>query len=77
MNKIELLNEIKNIMQRDEDITVDMKVSNLPEWDSLSIMSIVALYEEKFHKTFQYKDIQEVNTLDDLINLVSDKLDQI
>ena len=75
MTKSELLEEIKETLQRDEDISFDMKLEDIEEWDSLANISMISLYDELFEIIVTSDDLKKFNTVDDLISLVSDKLD--
>ncbi len=75
MTKLELLEEIKETLQRDEYLTVDMKLEDVEEWDSLANISMISLYDELFETIVTANVLKSCNTVDDLINLVSDKLD--
>lgn len=75
MTKLELLEEIKETLQRDEDVSLEMKLEDIEEWDSLATISIISLYDELFETIVKTNDIDNCKTVTDLVNLVSDKLD--
>lgn len=72
MTKIELLEEIKEMLQRDESISFDMKLEDIEEWDSLAKISIISLYDELFETTITTNHLISCKTINDLVNLVSD-----
>ena len=39
MTRFELLEEIRETLQRDEDISLSMKLRDIEEWDSLALIS--------------------------------------
>ena len=74
MTKIELLDEIKETLQKDEDITLDMRLEDIEEWDSLANISMISLYDQLFDVIVTSDDLRKCGTVDDLIALVSYKL---
>jgi acyl carrier protein len=74
MTKVELLEEIKETLQRDEDISFDMKLDNIEEWDSLAVISLMSLYDELFSVMTTNADIEQCKTINDLINIVANKI---
>ncbi len=75
MTKNELVFEIKEILQRDEELEFSYKLEDVQEWDSLAIISIIALYDELFGTKVTNKDLKNCEIVQDLVNLVKDKLD--
>ncbi len=75
MNKSELLDEIKETLQRDEEISLSMKLEDLEEWDSLANISMISLYDQLFGVIVTSETIEDCETLDDLVKLVADKID--
>ena len=74
MTKVELLEEIKEVLQRDEDISFEMKLEDIEEWDSLANISMISLYDQFFGIIVTADKLKECQTVNDLIELVSDKL---
>lgn len=75
MTKIELLEEIKETLQRDEDISLEMNLEEIEEWDSLANISMISLYDELFGIVVTANNLTKCQTVNDLVNLVTDKLD--
>lgn len=75
MTKVELLEEIKETLQRDEEISFEMKLEDIEEWDSLANISMISLYDQLFEIVVTADKLKECKTVNDLIELVSDKLD--
>lgn len=75
MTKTELLNELQDVLQRDEELSFNMKLSDLDEWDSLAYISIISLYDQLFNKVITTYEIEKCVSIDDVINLVSDQLE--
>lgn len=75
MTKAELLEKIKNdVLQREDDISFEMSLNEIEEWDSLAIISTISLYDNLFGIVFTVNKIRECKTINDLINLVADRL---
>ena len=74
MKKEELLIKIKDLLLRKDPINPSMKLSEIEEWDSLAIISIISLYDKNFSTVITVEKINKCETIKDLINLVSDKI---
>lgn len=68
MNISEFMDELQNIMQRDDPIHPDDKLSEMEEWDSMSIMSCMVWYESRLGIQHPFKFYQELKTVQDLID---------
>ncbi len=75
MTKVELLKEIKETLQRDEGISLEMKLEDIEEWDSLANISMISLYDQLFEVIVTVDKLKECQTVNDLVELISDKLD--
>jgi acyl carrier protein len=75
ITKIELLEEIKVTLQREEGLALDAKLEEIEEWDSLAYISIISLYDRLFDFIITIDKLKNCKTINDLIKLVSDKLD--
>ena len=67
MNREEFLEELQDLLQRDDPLTPDMELRDLPEWDSLSMMSLAAFFDEHFNMTLAFADFEALITVDDLL----------
>ena len=76
MTKKELLEEIKLTLQREEEIAFETELVEMEEWDSLAYISIISLYDRLFDFIITIDKLKKSKTIDDLINLVSNKLDK-
>ena len=74
MKKKELLIKIKDLLLRKDPINSSMKLSEIEEWDSLAIISVISLYDKNFSTVITVEKINKCETIKDLINLVSDKI---
>ena len=76
ITKIELLEEIKITLQREGEVSLDTKLEEMEEWDSLAYISIISLYDRLFNFIITIDKLKKSRTIDDLIQLVSNKLDK-
>ncbi|KHD06423.1 hypothetical protein PN36_17485 [Candidatus Thiomargarita nelsonii] len=74
MTKDELLNAINEIMQREEPLTDDMLLSSLEDWDSMSVLSVMTLFDTEFQIVLTTEHVMNAKTVADLISLAKDKL---
>ncbi|HEB9314153.1 acyl carrier protein [Campylobacter coli] len=73
MTKTEFLEELKEAMHRDEDLSEDMLLDDIDEWDSLAFVSIMVLFKNLFEIKITGEDLKNCQKVGDLINLA--KLD--
>lgn len=69
MNREEFLKEFCNILQV-ESIDINEKLSDIPEWDSLSMIAIMAFLDKKFNLKVSIKDIQDFETFNNIIKFL-------
>jgi len=50
-----------------ENLSADMILRDLEEYDSLAVMSIIALVSENFSLKLNANDFESINTLEDLL----------
>lgn len=74
MKKEEFLVELEDVLQREEPCNETDDLNSYEEWDSLSKMAIMAYYDKNFGVKLTLKDLKEINTVTDLINLAGDKI---
>jgi len=60
--------EIENV----ESLTAETEFRELDEWSSLSVMLIIAFYDEEFEKQIGDKDIANCKTINDLYKLATE-----
>jgi acyl carrier protein len=67
MNQAEFLEELQDLLQRDDPLSPDLELRDLPEWDSLSMMSIAAFFDRHFNQTLTFPDFESFQTVADLL----------
>lgn len=57
--------------------TVDLnaKIADVPEWDSMAILSFIAFIEDKFEIVLEGDQITQVTTFKELFGLLGDKIE--
>lgn len=71
MTENDFLNVMKDdILDTDIEITMDMKLADIEEWDSLSLVSFVGMARAKVGKKIDFKIVNGVDTIGDLYNLM-------
>ena len=75
MNKSELLLEIDEILELDTGtLTGNEVLEDLEDWDSLAVITYIALIDEKLDHVLEGEQLVECETVNDLIALVADQL---
>lgn len=65
------LQNLADILDIDvEQLTIDMYLSDIEEWDSLSVISFVAMADIKYGKQLKAPDVRKLQTVQELFDLV-------
>ena len=70
MTKEIFLERLADILDVEDEITLDTNLSELEEWDSLSIVSYVAMANAACGKKVDVKSVREAVTIQDLYDLL-------
>ncbi len=62
----EFLTEMRDVLQTDTELNLDMVLGDLEEWDSLSIMATMAFIDKNFGVKLRVADIKAMKTIGDL-----------
>lgn len=57
-----------------EQITLELTIGSIPQWDSLGHLGLVSALEEGFGITFDVDELFEVESLADLVRLLENEL---
>ena len=66
MTNEEFLTEMQDVLQTEEDLSMDTVLEDLDEWDSLSVMATMAFLEKSFNVKTTMKDYKEMKTIGDI-----------
>ena len=68
MNEKEKLALLEEIMELNEGtLSVDDVLEDYVEWDSITALSLIAVMDEKFHKTISGENIKNMKTVSDVL----------
>ncbi len=71
MTNQEKLQLLEEIMELDEGtLKEDMLLSDIDEWDSISLLSFMAMMDEKFSKNITGSEVKIQKTVGDLMSLM-------
>ena len=66
MNREQFLEEMIEVLQTEEEITMETVLADLEEWDSLSIMSTMAFLNKNFGVKTSMADYKTMITIEDV-----------
>ncbi|MDE7367687.1 MAG: acyl carrier protein [Lachnospiraceae bacterium] len=73
MTKQEKIESIAEILDLEvEDIKEDAVLEEYEEWDSVAILSFIALLDEKFGKAVKGAEIRKLTTVKDLMDMMEE-----
>jgi len=65
------LNELKETLEIDDvELDEETNLKELEEYDSLSVLSIIAMIDENFGKRISGQDFQSITTVGSLMELI-------
>ena len=75
IKKEEFLDSLKEALEveDDETLTMDTNLKDLEEYDSLSVLVIVAMVDKKYKKQISSSDFEKVTTVSSLISLIGEE----
>ena len=76
MNILNFINEIEEsvVMVDKGSLKLDTVLSDLEEWDSLAIISVIALIDSQFNITVNSEKLKSCVTVGDIIDIIKDKI---
>ncbi len=72
MTRDEFLLELAELLEIDEVLHIDTSLQDMEEFDSLAIMSLIALIDDNFDMTVSGEKLGECGTVTDLIALIGE-----
>jgi len=73
MKKGEFIDELKDALEiegEDQQITLETNLKDLEEYDSLSVLAIIAMIDKNFGKQIPSADFVKVTTVGSLMELI-------
>jgi acyl carrier protein len=62
---------IRDTLQRDDALEMNTRLEEITEWDSLSMMAVLALGARNFGKRLNLSEIKKAQTVEDLYVLLT------
>ena len=76
MSKQKFLLLLDELFEEDPNtLTGEERLQDIEIWDSLTALGFIALVDEQFNTILSGNDIENCETVNDLVNLVSQNLD--
>lgn len=72
MSKEEFIDDLKELLSSDSDISLTTDLFDIDEWNSYSAMAFIDLFETKYNKKIDVFSIAEAVYVEDLFNIVKD-----
>ena len=71
MNRDDFLTKLEDILQYEGDnkLSFHTNLLDLDEWDSISIISVVAFLDSEFGKKITVADLQDIDTVEDIARM--------
>jgi len=69
-NFIDELKEALEVEDEDQEITLETNLKDLEEYDSLSVLSIIAMIDKNFNKQISSSDFVKITTIKSLMDLI-------
>lgn len=76
MKKSEFIKKLKEVLEiEDKEITEETNLQNLEEFDSLGVMSVIALVDESFGKKLSFSSgkFRSITTVNSLIKIIGEE----
>jgi len=70
---IDELKETLEIEDEDQEITLETNLKELEEYDSLSVLSIIAMIDKNFGKQIPSKDFARITTVKSLMDIIGEE----
>jgi len=75
MTKIELLEKIAEALETEIVLSEDTNIIDIEEWDSLSSLSMIALFDELFSYKLNRSQLNDLKVIKDLIDPIAYQLE--
>lgn len=75
MTKAEFLNHLEELLEAERGtLTGGEACADLDNWDSLAVLSYMALLDREFKLKVPWEQVQKCRTVDDLVALAGDRV---
>lgn len=66
----EFTNQLAELIEIEDDLTLESNLKEYDEYDSMAIMSLVAFIHKNFGKQFNARQLNQVETVNSLVELI-------
>jgi acyl carrier protein len=66
----QFLEELKDLLELSQDIELNTDLKSLDEYDSMGVMVLVAFIHKTFGKRFTAKELNNLTTVQSLVDLI-------
>jgi acyl carrier protein len=74
INKEQFLEQFKEILEWEgKELTLDQPFSELDSWDSLALLSVIAMIDDEYDLIIKGNQFKELITINDIINYIESK----
>lgn len=70
MTKQEFAEKLTEIIDTEEDLSIETDLNEVEEYDSLTILSVIAFVDKQFGKTLTADQLASVTTVNSLIEII-------
>ena len=68
----EFLTTLKDMMDTEADLTLETKLSEVEEWDSLSLVTFLSYCNAKLNRPVEPEELKSAQTVNDLYKLLEE-----
>ena len=69
MNREEFLTELVELMMLDSEPELTTELSSIAEWDSMTRLALLSLFEDNLNIQIDVEDLADLNTIQELVDL--------
>lgn len=73
MTKQDFLEKLKTDLEIDSHLSLDTEFKQIEEWDSLTVLMLLAFIENNFHINLKAKDIEVLTDFNSLIKVIGEE----
>lgn len=74
INEKQFLEDVKNMLKAEDELEMDTDLMDIENWDSFSMMSFIAMAEEKYGAKFEPFAIAGAVLVEDLYTVVNESV---
>lgn len=76
MDKQKFIENFSEALELEDDsaLTLETEFRNLPEWDSLSYLSIIAMLDDEYDIQIENIEFRKLVTLADIVNFIENNI---